>query len=129
MFYQLIIFGFGVYTGWLMFKSKIETSSSVEKLKNALLSHMLMRVGEIDHNSYEYYKFDGTKLPIFSGYNIINSCFSYIMDINEFKYSIYYSIQMENKLIAINKYIKRNLNTDDQVLLYFEKYIDSINKN
>lgn len=124
MFNELTLFTFGICFGWLLFRNKRETLISIEKLKNALLSHMLMKVGDIEYNNYEYHKFDGSKLPIFSGYNISNACFSYIFDINEFKNNMFYSSVMESKLFAINKYIEKNLNTDNKVLLYFEKYLD-----
>lgn len=95
---------------------------NVEKLKNALLSFALLvsmnseNRKDLDMN---YTNFDGVKLPHFSGCNITNACFSYITDDTP-DVSI-----MAYKQEAINKYLEKNLNTEQQVIIFFDNFADT----
>ena len=98
----------------------------IEVLKNALLSFALseLRQKDFDGLNFSYNSFDGTKLPGMSGFDTANACMSYILDISEFRKSPFYSITMENKLNAINKYLKNNFDTDEKVLNFVNEYIE-----
>lgn len=97
------------------------TKAPVERLKDALLSFALAKTCEKNMSKDMFYeKYDGTKLPMISGTSLTNACFTYIVDINEVKNSPIYT---ESKLNAIYKYINKNLNTDDKVVVFFENFI------
>jgi len=99
-------------------------NKSVEKLKNALLSLLLLTTlnSDID-KQFDYSKYNGTKLPPASGVSIQNACLSYIIDKDEFKTNPYYSKQMDEKLNAINKYIKKKLNSDKKIIKLFDIFV------
>lgn len=85
----------------------------IEKLKNALFSFALLRVCESDIEYNEDIKiYNGDKIPQFHGNNINDMCFSYLND--------------TGVLIAINKYIDRNLNTEAKIFDFFNMFIDEI---
>lgn len=98
-------------------------ASSLEKLKNALLAHALMKVKKDDFLlNFKYSSFDGTKLPTASGTNTENACFSYILSKKEFRKSPFYTAAYEEKINAIDKYLNQNLNTDEKVVEFFKAY-------
>ena len=70
-----------------------------------------------------YGKYDGKKLPNLAGASLTNACFTYILDIAEFRRDPLYSDVMEAKISAVHKYIDANLNTEDKVIDFFEKYV------
>ena len=109
--------------------SENENLYHIEKLKNALLSYALNTIKHADPDfnpatdfRLDYGNFDGTTLPIFSGCNIENACFTYIND-NKQPIS-----QMEEKQIAIRKYLMKNLNSEVQIVEFFRKFVDIKNK-
>ena len=111
-------------------KVKPEPSiKSVEALKNALLSLALSKLknSDIDNNfNMMYAAYDGSKLPAFSGFNKENACFSYIISKEEFKKHPFYTKPMHDKLIAIDKYLEKNLGTMSQVSEFFKDYLKHI---
>lgn len=102
-----------------------KTEIPIDMLKNALLSYALMKLknDDIDDISLEYKNFDGTKLPMFSGYNVENACFSYIIDKEKFRKDFFYTPAMEEKLNAIDKYLDKNLGTNEQVMKLFQDFV------
>ena len=102
---------------------KKKQNSTLEILKNALLSFSLMKTCDNIDNSLNlnYASYDGTKLPSFSGYNIENACFSYITKNN-------FTNPMHDKSKAIEKYLSNNLGTNEQVVTFFEKFVESYKK-
>jgi hypothetical protein len=92
-------------------------NKSIEKLKNALLTLLLVSVNKKDFDkNFDYSKYDGTKLPPMSGSSLENALLTYIIDQNELKGSKFYTKTMDIKSEAINKYINKNLNTDKKIL-------------
>jgi hypothetical protein len=108
----------------LIFKSakKKRTDDNVDLLKNALLSFALKHVcyKDVSHLDMNYAKYDGKKLPMFSGFSMSNACFSYIVDSKATAFQI---AQMDQKSDAINKYLVRNLSTTDQVEKLFDDFV------
>jgi hypothetical protein len=106
-------------------QKKRKTPDPIETLKNALLTLALMRARGEDRGNFDmnYAKYDGTKLPMFSGCSLANTCFTYISDYDT---DPFYSIQMEHKANAVNRYLKRNLSTMDQVGQLFEDFVETI---
>lgn len=104
-------------------KKEKKENSTLEILKNALLSFSLMQTCDnIDHSlNLNYASYDGTKLPSFSGYNIENACFSYITKNN-------FTKQMDDKSKAIEKYLAKNFDSQEQVVKFFEKFVKSYKK-
>jgi hypothetical protein len=99
----------------------------VEYLKNALLSYILMRCGNIDQNfTVDYKSMDGSTLPSFSGYSTANACFSYIVPIYDQIYGPFLGKKMDEKNNAIYKYINKHLNSEEDVFDIFSKFIDEI---
>lgn len=77
-----IVLGFvTTYLSHTLFARKHTKTPSIELLKNALLAHALAmtKQSDIDSVNNNYALFDGTKLPLFSGYSISNAYFSYII--------------------------------------------------
>lgn len=103
----------------------------VEALKNALLSYALSEVCiyDIDLNNFKYETFDGQKLPMFSGCDLVDSCFNYIVeesDDNNLKKTILYNRVILDKNIAIKKYLEKNLNTEKDVKEFFQNLLRSL---
>lgn len=97
----------------------------IEQLKNALLSYALNTIKINDPNfkpfsdfRMDYENFDGTQLPMFSGCDITNACFTYIKQCEET------NLYMEDKQIAIQKYLIKNLNTSEQIVNFFNKFVE-----
>jgi hypothetical protein len=109
--------------------TKINTKP-IDKLKNALLTYALVQVytNKFDDANFNYSSFDGTRLPSMSGFSFENACFSYIIDKNEFKNSLMFSKPMLDKIIAIEKFLDTNLNTNDAVQTFFETFVKEAGK-
>lgn len=107
-------------------KKDKDEDEPIESLKNALLAFALLRARVKDRGNLDlnYAKFDGTNLPMFSGCSLANTCFTYIM--SHSTAGPFYSIQMEHKMNAVNKYLKRNLSTMDQVGKLFDDFVATI---
>ena len=99
-------------------------NKNVETLKNALLSYALLRVkkNDIDQFNFAYHTFDGSKLPPLSGCNVVHACTSYIIDKREFRKSPWYTPHMDSKLVAIDKYLDTQFDTDDKVIEFLEEF-------
>lgn len=111
---------------------KPETSTkSVEALKNALLTLALMKLrhDDIDDMNMLYSTFDGSRLPMLSGCSVENACFSYIISKEDFKNGPFYTKIMHDKLIAIDKYLEKNLGTMSSAVEFFEEYLEFISSN
>lgn len=89
----------------------------IENVKNALLAHALHKVcNENEFHSWpmaDYAKFDGTLLPSMSGSNLTQACFTYIQDKALRRKSLFHTKSMEDKAVAIEKFLARRLRTDD----------------
>jgi hypothetical protein len=124
----LIVF---VYTCGLyvrrVFQEKHE-NKPIEMLKNALLTLAMSRVyqakGLFDNLNSNYKSFDGTKLPMMSGFDAENACFSYIQNPEQVARGPWASQQMIDKAIAIQKFIKTNLSTEKAVVSLFADYME-----
>lgn len=108
-----------------------QKNKNVEALKNALLSYALHQVkkGDVDRFNFAYNTFDGTKLPPMSGCDTVNACTTYIIDKQEFKRSPWYTPQMESKLVAIDKYLDMQFDSDAKVVDFVEDFINMQVKN
>jgi hypothetical protein len=125
----LIGFVLGIIICYYYLKNKEEKKNIyLEYLKNALLSYALMRVCKRDVDDFNmiYNDFDGTKLPMFSGSSITNASFSYIIDKKSFREHPFYTPIMEEKIKAIDKYLDKNLNSEDDIYKFFEKCLKKI---
>lgn len=105
--------------------SRVKNHDFVESLKNALLSFAIARVyrDKFDDLNMDYKSFDGSKLPMMSGCSLTNACFTYIQDKRELRQSVFYTQHMENKIDAIEKFIKAHLNSTESVVDFFETFI------
>lgn len=98
----------------------------LDRLKNALLSHALAAACKDDiSSSLEYGRYDGTKLPMPTGTNTTNACFTYITELTDPRHEGCADIA-EGKVSAVLRYIERNLDTDDKVCAFFDRYIAAI---
>jgi len=65
--------------------------------------------------------------PALSGSSVPHACFSYIFNQAEFKQSPLYSAMYSKKMDAINKYLQKNVSTQDQALTlfidFYEEYV------
>jgi hypothetical protein len=132
----LVLFGVAVIITFFLLgrrsmrKPNNNNKKKIETLKNALLSFALMRLGTVDDGpSVAFNAFDGTKLPSFSGHDLLNACFSYIIDKDQFSRCKFYSIYMAQKLLAIDKYVNKNLNTDEQIQDFFGKFVQTFDSS
>lgn len=117
-----ITIGAAFLLGYLSRRKPVQTP--LDRLKNALLSFALAITCKNDvSESALYANYDGTKLPTMSGADLTNACFTYILDVNEFRKDPWYSQVMEAKIHAINRYIDKNLDTDEKVTILFNKFI------
>lgn len=103
-------------------------SPNIEMLKNALLTLCLAKVcqNDFDNKSMNYEVFDGTKLPMMSGVDLQHACFTYIVDKDKMKQSPFYTKHMENKVVAIEKYLYTQFDTQQAVIDAFSRFIDCI---
>jgi hypothetical protein len=96
--------------------------TSVDRLKNALLSFALMNAGNVDSMpSYNFDTYDGTTLPAFAGYDLPNACFSYL-DIE----SVGGVNLLEEKQDVIHKYLQKQLDTDEKVEEFFRSFLSKL---
>lgn len=111
-----------------LLKEREKEGKSVRLVKNALLAHALMKARGSDRDdlNMNYKAFDGSRLPMFSGYSLTNACTSYIVDKADLRRSPFYTQVAEDKADAINRYIEKNLGTDEQAVKFFEEYIVAI---
>ena len=108
-------------------KTPTRLSHNQEKLKNALLSLALFHVNASNPNyipssNDDYNSFDGTELPTGAGWNVTNACFTYITN------SMNDNSCMASKQVAIKKYLNKNLATEEQIIDFFEKFVEIISK-
>jgi hypothetical protein len=132
--WQNIVFGLlvGLITYHLyksFFQQKTKSNKSLEALKNCLLAHALMRTkrADFDDLNMNYASFDGTKLPMMSGCDASNACFTYIITKEDFRKNPFYTRMMEGKIDAVDRYLKRNFDTDEKVSAFFDEYMKAIN--
>lgn len=112
---------------YLRVNKKKRKENLIDILKNALLSYALGRLREKDFDglNFSYETFDGRKLPGMSGFDETNACMSYIIDISDFHKGPWYSRPMEQKIVAINKYLDKNFDTDQKIEDFFEEFVKS----
>ncbi len=109
--------------------SVMEENRPLKHLKNALLTFALLVVKRrafdtyLDH-LYNYDKYDGSALPYLSGSGVTNACFTYNVDREELRRSPWYNVLMEHKQEAIEKWLEKNLGTEEQVVAFFEKFVE-----
>lgn len=108
-----------------IFGKKRQDQDFVESLKNALLSFALARVyrDKFDDFNMDYKSFDGSSLPMMSGCSITNACFTYIQDKNQLRQNVFYTQHMENKIEAIEKFIRTHLDSTESVIDFFETFV------
>ena len=95
-----------------------------EQLKNALLIFLLISENPTDvDKSFEYGKYTGSKLPPLSGSSLEQALLSYISD------PAFQSDASDKKAIAINKYLKKHLNTEKKVLKLLTSFIKKHSKD
>ena len=130
MFIVLLGYILGVATALFFKKKPTSTQNHIATLKNALLSLSLNIVSnkDIDMTCRAYDTFDGTKLPMMSGCDSVNACMSYIVDKSELRKDPWYTEIMEQKLVAIDKYLAQNFNTNKDVVTFFTRFLDAIEK-
>ena len=99
----------------------VSSSDSLDKLKNALLTLVLIssRKQDMEGLNFDYDGYTGDTFPSLSGSSVPHACFSYIFNQAEFKHSPMYSAVYSKKMDAINKYLQKNLATQDQALTLF----------
>ena len=105
-------------------------NKQLETLKNALLTFALSRVCSSDFDDFNmnYASFDGSKLPSMSGSNMNTALSSYITSKEDLMKSPFYTKHMENKIIAIEKYLEKQFDTDDKVEKFLTKFLDVCDK-
>ena len=104
------------------------TNQHVEKLKNALLTYALKEVytSKFEDLNLNYSTYDGSTLPHMSGYSFENACFSYIVNKNEFRKHPFYTKTMEDKLIAIEKFLDKHIDSDAAAMDLFTDFVKKI---
>ena len=107
------------------FKKPNNGNMNIELLKNALLSLALKEVcrDKIDNFNMNYESYDGTKLPMFSGFSLENACFTYIQDEETSKRNPFNSIVMESKSKAIDAFLNNQLNSEKSVFEFFKSFV------
>jgi hypothetical protein len=122
----VIGFGAGAGVGATYIAYKMLTcDTALDKLKNALLTLALMTVSKKDVSpfDFDYQSYDGTHLPAVSGCSVGNRYFSYIINKLVFRVdNVMYSDRMMDKLVAIDRYLDKNLGTSGQVMEFFGAY-------
>ena len=127
--FMVIYIGFLLYKNSLIKKEKGEKNKYIDQIKNGLLSYALLKTADkndLKNFDMNYKNFDGTKLPMFSGYSTSNACLSYIIDKDEFRKCQFYTPTMEDKIVAIEKYLEKNFDSDKKVEEFFNKFIELI---
>lgn len=128
-----ICFGFVTYCtykAYLLSKNVQNngTPTALESLKNSLLTFALLKLkqNDIDKWNMKYDSFNGSKLPMISGASLENACFSYILDIDRYKKSFLFTKNMEDKVIAIEKYLQNNFDTNEKVVNFFNEFVQLV---
>lgn len=120
------------------FMENRESMSATSRLKNALLSYALMKIKKDDFEGLDsgvsfidfttpiinYKTYDGDKLPRLHGFSIVNALMSYI--VKPYESFFYYTDHMNDKYIAIDKYIQKHLATDEQVDDFFKTFYEVV---
>ena len=126
MMYTVVAFLCGAIWSYCL-QNIYKKTNNIDNLKNALLTLSLFKLRRDDvSDSFDYQNYDGTKLPPLSGADLSMACFSYILDIQEFRNSNMYSGLMETKLRAINKYLDKNFATEQQIVEFFEQVVERV---
>ena len=104
--------------------SSVPSSDPLDKLKNALLTLVLIssRKQDMEGLNFDYDGYTGDTFPPLSGSSVPHACFSYIFNQAEFKHSPMYSAVYSKKMDAINKYLQKNVATQDQALTLFTDF-------
>ena len=118
------------YRAYQQFREKQKKKpalKNIEVLKNALLTFALAHTKkqDFDNLNMKYASMDGTKLPMLSGATTTNACFSYILDNDEFRKDPLYTPIMNHKLMAIERYLARNFDTEKKTIAFFEEFMTS----
>jgi hypothetical protein len=127
--FMVVYIGFLLYKNSVVKKEKGEKNKYIDQIKNGLLSYALLKTANKDdlkNFDMNYKNFDGTRLPMFSGYSTSNACLSYIIDKDEFRKCQFYTPTMEDKIVAIEKYLEKNFDSDKKVEEFFNKFIEQI---
>lgn len=105
-----------------------EAKSSIDGLKNALLTHAMAIVcaNDFDGSTTPYAEYNGNALPPLTGYNITNACFSYMNMREAAPEESWRGSIMRDKHIAIQKYLARQLGSPTQAAMFFEAYLTAI---
>ncbi len=126
MLYALIYFVGGAIWSYYL-RNIFKKTTNLDKLKNALLTLSLIKLRQKDiSNSLYYTNYDGSKLPPLNGSDLNTTCFTYILDIHEFKNSNLYTTIMERKLQAIYKYLDKNFEKEEQVMQFFKEVVEKV---
>ena len=110
--------------------SSSDSSNPLDKLKNALLTLVLIssRKQDMEGLNFDYDGYTGDTFPALSGSSVPHACFSYIFNQAEFKQSPMYSAMYSKKMDAINKYLQKNVATQDQALTlfidFYQEYVE-----
>ena len=129
MFFLVILTVIILFLIYRQNTKKATTNTHVEKLKNALLSYALQQVysDKFDLNM-NYASFDGSTLPHMSGSSLENGCYTYIIDKNEFRKSMFYTKHMEDKVVAIEKFLAQHIDSQDATFDFLDKFMQSCKK-
>ncbi len=105
-------------------------NDNVECLKNALLTLALQIAAkdDIEHDNYRYDTFNGDTLPAMAGCDLFNACTSYIIDRSEFRKDPWYTDNMDQKSVVIEKYLTKKFATLYDVDAFFNKFILDLKK-
>lgn len=99
----------------------------IEKLKNALLAHALMRTQNVDEGlNMRYDEYDGSQLPHFSGNDRESACWSYIVPLLDQVRSPFFTVHMMQKGTAIDKYLRGHISTHESARHCFHKYLQTL---
>ena len=101
----------------------------IDKLKNALLTHALTIIYANEftkNNNQPYSSYNGNTLPLLSGSDFEMALFSYIANESDHTSNNFYSKQMQDKAIAINKFLDKNLDSDIKIILFFRQYLENL---
>lgn len=122
----------GVISYWFMKQNAPADvkNKRLETVRNALLTYALSRVcsADFDELNVNYASFDGSKLPSMAGFNMNNALSSYIISKEDLQKGPFYTKQMENKILAIEKYLEKHFDTDDKVDTFLSKFLDVFDK-
>lgn len=130
MFYY-ILSAFLIFCLYIFFKDdRDKKNKSLEKLKNALLSHALLRLVLKDQQTHliDLNKSNGKNLPVMFGFSTTDGCFNYYREKYNIEDDKFLTLHLWAKNIAIDKYIINNLDTDKKVYKFFDDYIKEIDK-